>query len=67
MNIDDLIVKVFKKEFINFFWCEKGLFFVIGVRVFNIWRFKWGGKRGGYLDYIVSDKYDNVDDLLWIK
>lgn len=67
VNIDDPTVKVFKKEFINFFRREKGPSFAIGARASNTRRSKRGGKRGGHSDHTVSDKHDNVDDPLRTK
>lgn len=67
VNIDDLTVKVFKKEFINFFQLEKEPSFVNSTRASNTRRSKRGGKRDGHPDRTVKDKHDNVDDPLRTK
>ena len=67
VNIDDPTVKVFKKEFINFFQLEKEPSFANGARASNTRRSKRGGKRGGHSDHTVKDKHDNLDDPLRAK
>ena len=67
VNIDDPTVRVFKKEFINFFQRDKGPSFANGARASNTRRSKRGRKRGGHSDHTVNDKHDNVDDPLRTK
>lgn len=67
VNIDDPTVKVFKKEFINFFQLEKEQSFANVPRASNTRRSKRGGKKGGHPDPTVKDKQDDVDDPLRAK
>lgn len=67
VNIDDPTVKVFKKEFINFFQLEKEPPFAIGATASNTRRSKRGGKKGGHPDHTVKSKHDDIDDPLRTK
>ena len=67
VNIDDPTVKVFKKEFINFFELQKEPSFANSTRASNTRKSKQGGERGGHPDHTVKDKHDNVDDPLRTK
>ena len=67
VNIDDPTVKVFKKEFIDFFQLEKEPSFANAPRASNTRRSNRGRKRGGHPDNNVNDKHDNIDDPLRTK
>ena len=66
-NIDDPTVKVFKKEFIDFFQLEKEPSFANAPRASNARRSKRGRKKGGHPDKTVNDKHDSIDDPLRTK
>ena len=67
VNIDDPTVKVFKKEFVNFFQLAKEPSSAIAASASNSRRSKRGGKKGGHPNHTVKDKHDDVDDPLRTK
>ena len=67
VNIDDPTVKVFKKEFIDFFQLEEEPSFANAPRASNTRRSKRGRKKGDHPDNTVNDKHDNIHDPLRTK